>query len=212
MQSKQKAWEQGVFIAGFSLTEEVVRSKIRQISYMKIQSLFRSVVIVFAISLLGFSFFIPQVTLAQTNSAVSGGAAPDTTTVYSPNELDAGSNAGSANVSLLRNLKVFGQDTGMSSTDPRVIAARLIKMAMGFVGIIVLIMILGSGLMFMTAGGDEEKTSQAKRTFFNAIIGLIIILSAYSIVTFVLNALTTASGASNTTSTAPAVPDPITNP
>ena len=174
---------------------------------MKTQSLFKSVVVIFATSLLGFSFFIPRIALAQTSSA-----APDTTTVYSPNEMDAGGGTQSANVSLLRNLKVFGQDTGMSSTDPRVIVARLIKMAMGFVGIIVLIMILGSGLMFMTAGGDEEKTSQAKRTFFNAIIGLIVILSAYSIVTFVLNALTTANGASSTTSTTPVVSDPIINP
>lgn len=189
----------------FSLTEEVARSKIGQISYMKMQSLFKGIITLFAISLLGFSFFIPRTVLAQTSSVT-----PNTDTVYSPNTVDAGSGTQSANVSLLKNLKVFGQDTGMSSTDPRVIAARLIKMAMGFVGIIVLIMILGSGLMFMTAGGDEEKTSQAKRTFFNAILGLLIVLSAYSIVTFVLNGLISASTAPTTSTSS--VPDPIINP
>ncbi len=178
---------------------------------MKMKLLFKGVSIASAISLLALVFFIPRIALAQTSGADSG-SAPNATTVYSPNEVNTDSVTPSANIILLKNLKIFGQDAGMSSTDPRLIIARLVKMAMGFVGIIVLIMILGSGLMWMTAGGDEEKTSQAKRTLFNAIIGLLIMLSAYSIVTFVLNTITTASGTSSTTSSAPIVPDPIINP
>jgi len=94
---------------------------------------------------------------------------------------------------MLENLKFFGVYIGMPDTDPRLIVARLIHMALGFVGIILLLMILSSGFSFMVSGGDEEKTASAKRTLFNAIIGVIIILSAYSIVNFVLNGLAVAT-------------------
>lgn len=82
---------------------------------------------------------------------------------------------------------------GLSDTDPRLIIARLIHIALGFVGIILLLMILSSGFSFMVSGGDEEKVGSAKRTLFNAIIGVFIMLSAYSIVSFVLNGLSAAT-------------------
>lgn len=91
-------------------------------------------------------------------------------------------------------LRIFGADMGLPATDPRVIVARLIRIAMGLVGIVLLLMILSSGASFITSGGDEEKVKSAKRTFFNALIGIFIILSAYSIVAFVLNSLSAASG------------------
>jgi len=94
---------------------------------------------------------------------------------------------------MLENLKFFGSYIGMSDADPRLILARLIHIALGFVGIVLLLMILSSGFAFMVSGGDEEKISSAKKTLVNAIIGVLIMLSAYSIVNFVLNTLTTAN-------------------
>ncbi len=82
---------------------------------------------------------------------------------------------------------------GLPDTDPRLIIALLVHTALGFVGVILLLMILSGGFSFMVSGGDEEKTSAAKRTLFNAIMGVIVILSAYSIVAFVLNTLSTAT-------------------
>lgn len=93
---------------------------------------------------------------------------------------------------ILNTLQIFGANMGLADTDPRIIVARLIRTAMGFVGIVLLLMILSSGVQFMGSGGDEEKVKGAKRTFFNAIIGVVIMLSAYSIVAFVLRALSTA--------------------
>ncbi len=163
-------------------------------------------------SLLLVAFLIPHIARAQTTtgdlpptSAPSNAAA-----TYSP-AVPASSDMPPAYISLLQNLITFGENTGLGSTDPRLIVARLIRLAMGFVGIIVLVMILLSGLAMMTSGGDEEKVSSAKKTFFNAIIGLVIMLSAYSIVVFVFNAITGASGGSSTVE-APTAPDPVVNP
>lgn len=91
-------------------------------------------------------------------------------------------------VGIMENLKIFGTSMGFPDTDPRFIIANLIRMAMGFVGIILVLMILSSGTSFLFSGGDKEKINGAKKTLFNAVIGLAIILSAYSIVAFVMGA------------------------
>ncbi len=144
--------------------------------------------------------------------------------VYSPNELMPETTIASpSNVSggtILGNLRIFGQAIGMSYVDPRTILARIIRLAMSFVGIIVLVIILWSGLSFMFAGGDEEKSQQAKKTFINMLIGLFIILSAYSIVTFIFGALNNSAGTSDVIQTEtvspnsvePVVRDPVVNP
>lgn len=85
-------------------------------------------------------------------------------------------------------INLLGEFLGLGSTDPRMIVASLIRVALGFLGIIFVVMILLSGFTFLTAGGNSERTGAAKRTFFNAIIGLVIILSAQSIVVYVVKA------------------------
>ncbi len=92
---------------------------------------------------------------------------------------------------LMSSMRSFGALIGFSSTDPRTIVTRLIRTALGFMGIILLLMILSSGVQFMFSGGNTEKIEKAKQTFYNALIGIAIILSAYSIVTFIVGALTT---------------------
>lgn len=86
---------------------------------------------------------------------------------------------------IIETLKIFGENIGLTDIDPRTIVARLIKVVMGFVGIIMFLMIVFSGTLMMISGGNLEKVKQAKKTFFNAVIGLIIMLSAYGIVAFV---------------------------
>ncbi len=90
-------------------------------------------------------------------------------------------------------MNFFNFDVGLPATDPRLIIANLIHLALGFVGILLLLMILSAGFSFMVSGGDEEQITKAKKTLFNAIIGVLIILSANSIVSFVLNGLISAT-------------------
>jgi len=76
------------------------------------------------------------------------------------------------------------------NTDIRVIIARIIRAVLGLLGIITVGLIMYAGFTIMTAGGNEEKISRGKKIITNAVIGLIIIMSAFTIVQFVLNALT----------------------
>ena len=85
--------------------------------------------------------------------------------------------------------------TGLADQDIRVTIARIIRVAMGMLGIIAVVIILIGGFTWMTAGGNDEKVGEAKKWIFSGIIGLAIILSAYGIANFVINSLVNATTA-----------------
>ena len=91
-----------------------------------------------------------------------------------------------------------GQATGLGQQDVRTTIARIIRVAMGLLGIVAVVIILIGGFKWMTAGGNDEQTGEAKQWIFSGIIGLAIILSAYALATYVINSLVTATTGSTT--------------
>ena len=77
-----------------------------------------------------------------------------------------------------------GIDQGGASL-PEIIG-RIIYVLLSFVGILLLLILLYAGFLWMTAGGDASKIERAKQWIKNAIIGLIIIVSAFGITNFIL--------------------------
>ena len=53
-------------------------------------------------------------------------------------------------------------------------------------GVIAVIMIIVAGLRYVTSGGDAQKAAEAKKTILGAIIGIVVILAAQTIITFVV--------------------------
>lgn len=74
------------------------------------------------------------------------------------------------------------------------IAATIIETILGLLAIIFLILIIYSGIQWMTSSGNEEAITKAKKTIISATIGLIIILSAYAITYFIFNGLPFSGG------------------
>lgn len=72
---------------------------------------------------------------------------------------------------------------------PQEIAAAVIRILLGFLGIIAVVIILVAGFQWMTAGGDAAKVDGAKKRLTAAVIGLIIILSAWGISSFLMDKL-----------------------
>ena len=97
---------------------------------------------------------------------------------------------------LQNNASAFGKSIGFGNADIRTIIASLIKTFLSLLGIILVVMFVWGGFLWMTSGGDDDRRSKAKSTIFNAIIGLIIILMANSIVIYVVGTLTSAVKAS----------------
>jgi hypothetical protein len=77
----------------------------------------------------------------------------------------------------------------LPSAEPRVVAARIINIALGFLGIIAVIIVLYGGFMWMTAGGNEERITKAKQILTAGVIGLVIIIMAWAIARYVITAL-----------------------
>jgi hypothetical protein len=85
-------------------------------------------------------------------------------------------------------------NSGLTTTDPREIIANVIRIIMGFLGIIAVVIILMGGFKWMTAAGGEEKISEAKKMITAGVIGLVIVLASFGIATFVISSLQTAVG------------------
>jgi hypothetical protein len=65
------------------------------------------------------------------------------------------------------------------------IVVNIITLFLGFLGLILVVMILLAGYKWMTAGGDEKKISEAKEQIKNAIFGLAIVLASWGITTWI---------------------------
>lgn len=68
--------------------------------------------------------------------------------------------------------------------DPRVTIIFIIRVLLGLTTLVLVSLNVYAGFLWMTAGGNEEQVTKAKDTIRNATIGLIIVLSAYSITIF----------------------------
>ena len=61
-------------------------------------------------------------------------------------------------------------------------AAGFVSQAVGLIGVLFMLMIVFSGVMWMTAGGNEERITKAKKTITGAAIGLLVVFGSYMIV------------------------------
>ncbi|MBI5370043.1 Ig-like domain-containing protein [Candidatus Uhrbacteria bacterium] len=86
-------------------------------------------------------------------------------------------------------LSQSAQTSGLPQTDLIVVIARLIRAFLGILGIIFVVLVIYAGYLYMTSQGDPTKTAKAKKIISQAVIGLIIILASFAIVSFVLDAL-----------------------
>jgi len=93
----------------------------------------------------------------------------------------------------------------------QLVIGNVIKWAFGIVGSIALLMMIWGGFLWLTSMGNSDKVERGKSTLIWATIGLAVIFGAYTLTSFVVNALTTppkTSGGSsgpvqNTTTTNP---------
>ncbi|MBU2542309.1 pilin [Patescibacteria group bacterium] len=87
-----------------------------------------------------------------------------------------------------------GADYG-DGQDPRAIIVYVIQISLSVLGIIFIVYVFYAGATWLTSGGDEEKIKNAKKTLTYAILGVVIVFSAYSITLFVKRYLDIAGSA-----------------
>lgn len=69
-----------------------------------------------------------------------------------------------------------------------------INWILGFITVVAVGAIIWGGIQYITAGGDENMTKNAKKTVTTAILGLIIAGLAYAIVTLITSDIITGGG------------------
>lgn len=77
----------------------------------------------------------------------------------------------------------------LSFTDLFIVAANVVRILMYVAGVAAVIMMIVAGIMYITSAGNPESLARAKRTITNAVIGLVLVSLAYSIVTFLVGRL-----------------------
>jgi hypothetical protein len=75
----------------------------------------------------------------------------------------------------------------------------LIKALLSFTGIIFLVITVYAGVLYMTAAGDEGKVKKAKDMLVSSVIGLIIVVAAYAITAYVIDAIGTVADSQTST-------------
>lgn len=88
-----------------------------------------------------------------------------------------------------KNLGTIADKSGVSKQDVGTIAGTAINAALTLVGLIFLILMVYAGFLWMTARGEESQIEKAKGMITAAIIGLVIVLSAYAITALVTGRL-----------------------
>ncbi|MCR4752919.1 MAG: pilin [Candidatus Saccharibacteria bacterium] len=97
--------------------------------------------------------------------------------------------------------KIFFLITGNAPTDPakqvtqvdgggtnlQATVNNVLSVVFTLVGVIAVIVIIIGGVYYITSNGDAEKIKKGKNTIMYGIIGLIVTLLAFAIVSFVLN-------------------------
>lgn len=87
-------------------------------------------------------------------------------------------------------LEIIGS-TGLGTADPKIAIINLIRVLMGFLGIIAVAIILLGGFKWMTAQGDDTKIKAAKKLITAGLTGLVIVLAAFLIANFVISTIGT---------------------
>jgi len=89
----------------------------------------------------------------------------------------------------------FGSNNSCNNGTPAssslaVIAKTVVNIFSLLVGIVAVIMIIYGGFRYITSGGESGAVGNAKNTIIYAIVGLILVALAQTLVHFVLNAAT----------------------
>jgi len=143
----------------------------------------------------------PIVVLAQasTNATPVTGAnttaLPSATVVGGSSAADTSKGLGSA----LGNLKSATLGSGLEA-DFSVTVSGVVKTALSLVGTIFLVLMVYSGILWMTASGKEEQVEKAGKIIKTSIIGLFVVMSAYAITYFITTNLGAGTSSSSSTS------------
>ena len=92
-----------------------------------------------------------------------------------------------ANAQLQSGIDATGQNTSKDNTSPTQLVGTVVNWFLFFVGAVAVIMLIYGGFKYITSGGDSSNVTSAKNTILYAVIGLVVVVLAGTIINFVIN-------------------------
>jgi hypothetical protein len=128
-------------------------------------------------------FFALAIFLSPAFAANDNPTVPDAPTVPAAEK-------STGNYGLNDTVKTGDLKTALIKDTPQEIVGRIIGAVLSLLGVIFFLLVIYGGLRWMIAQGNEGEVEKAKEILIAATIGLIIVLSAYAITSFIGNQLT----------------------
>jgi TRAP-type C4-dicarboxylate transport system permease small subunit len=83
------------------------------------------------------------------------------------------------------------KDIGGSNATPLpTVIKTIVNVLLYFIGILSVIMVIYGGFRYVTSAGDTSAVASAKNTILYAVVGIVVAVTAYAIVNFVIGAFT----------------------
>lgn len=79
--------------------------------------------------------------------------------------------------------------SGLGQEDVRITIAQFIQTSLGILAMVFIVVLMAGGIYYWSNKNDTEKVLKAKKIIISAVIGLVIILTAVSIVSYILSQL-----------------------
>lgn len=89
---------------------------------------------------------------------------------------------------------LFGTGNLSSTTSLSQLLPEIIQLLLGIAGGVAVVFVIIGGYQYITSGGNEESAEKGRKTLTNAIIGIIIIVLSYAIITVIANLVSTPGG------------------
>ena len=86
------------------------------------------------------------------------------------------------------------------------IIGNVLGTALSLISVVFFGLMIYGGFMWMTARGNDEQAKKALETIFSAIIGIIIVMAAYAITSFVFSSMKSPGGSAGSTPATPTAP------
>ena len=78
--------------------------------------------------------------------------------------------------------------------DPQELYVRIVNALLGFVGIASLVTFVYAGFLFLISSGNPERVKKAKDAMLYAVIGIVVSIASYAILSFIFKTLEGATG------------------
>ena len=85
--------------------------------------------------------------------------------------------------------KNYKRALNLPDTDIENLSIRVIQYILGFMGIVAISIIIWGGFVWMTSAGNEERVKMAKEVIKWAVVGMVVVMLAWTIVVFVFTSI-----------------------